>query len=117
MKKIILIILILNFNILNAGGWVSGNELVKYMNENKKLSNGIKNVDTIDALRFNAYVFGVIDVLEDAEYICIPENVNGRQLFAIVIKYIDNNPDKWNKTASYLVETPLLNTFPCKKKK
>ena len=116
MKKIILS-LIITFNILNAGGWVAGNDLVKYMNEAKKVNNGNQNVDWSDALRFHNYVFAVVDVLEDANYICIPNNVKGQQLFAIVIKYIDNHPEEWNKTASYLVETPLLNTFPCKKKK
>jgi len=116
MKKIVLS-LIITFNILNAGGWVAGNNLVKYMSEAKKADNGSQNVDWSDALQFQAYVFGVVDVLEDAGYMCIPSNVKGRQLFAIVMKYIDNHPEEWNKTASYLVETPLLNTFPCKKKK
>jgi len=116
MKKIVLS-LIITFNILNAGGWVSGNNLVKYMNEAKKANNGNQDINWNDAARFNNYIFGVVDVLEDAGYICIPSNVTGRQLFAIVIKYIDNHPEEWNKTASYLVETPLLGTFPCKKKK
>ena len=115
MKRIVLS-LIITFNMLNAN-WVEGNSLVKWMSEAKKADDGNKNVNWSDALQFQTYVFGVVDVLKDAGYICIPSNVKGQQLFAIVMKYIDNHPEEWNKTASYLVETPLLNTFPCKKKK
>ena len=116
MKKIVLSI-IMTFSILNAGGWVSGNRLVQQMNEAKKANIGSQSVNWSDALSFQAYVFGVVDVLDDASYVCIPSNVKGQQIFAIVMKYIDNHPEEWNKTASYLVETPLLKTFPCKKKK
>lgn len=115
MYKIVISVLLTTT--LSAGGWLTGSKLVEYMGEYKKVDNGASKINYNYASNFTNYIFGVADVLEDTEYICIPSNVTGKQIFAIVIKYIDNHPAEWNKTASYLVEKPLLDTFPCKKKK
>ena len=113
MKKIFLV-LILALS-LNAN-WRNGNEFVNDMKESIKFSKD-KSGDLYSALAYHGYVDGVRDTLIDAQYICIPQGVTGGQIYSVIEKFILNNPEKWNNSASYLVETPLLNTFPCKKKK
>lgn len=112
MKKIILgLILTISLN----AEWVAGNKLVNFMKEAKKANAEASNIDYIEANKFKYYLLGVIDTIESAGHTCIPNNVTQGQLMAIVIKYIDNNPDKWNESANKLVWTPLIDKFPCKK--
>ena len=100
---------------LNAG-WKSGNDLVSAMDEYIKSSNGVNHNSYKDS-SYISYVFGVSDTLIDAGYVCYPDNVNVKQILEIVKKFIEDNPKEWNNQASYLVQKPLLDTFPCKKKK
>jgi len=100
---------------LNAS-FTDGNRLVEDMREYKIWSNGKKNVDYGKVMGFMGYVSGVSDSLGGV-LICYPSNVTLGQVNAIVIKYIENNPDKWNQNASFLVSNPLIKTFPCKKTK
>ncbi len=113
MKQIILTLCIAVS--LNAN-WESGNDFVLDMKEYIKDENGAK-ATFYKTMTYRAYIAGVRDTLIDANYICIPNNVNGKQIFEIVKQYVENNPKEWNKSASYLVETPLLDAFPCKTKK
>lgn len=113
MKKIILV-LALTMS-LNAG-WESGSDLIKNMNEYKKYENG-QEFEYVSAGLFSGYISGVRDTLIDAGYICTPSGADGNQIFHIVIKWIENNPEKWNGSAISLIATPLLDAFPCKKKK
>ena len=113
MKKILLSLLV--FVSLNANGWVNGNTLVKWKVEHEK-STEDKSKFYHDVGAYHYYIFGVLDSIEGI-LVCTPNNTNGRQIFAIVSKFINDNPDKWNKSAWNLVYEPLKKTFPCKKKK
>ncbi len=113
MKKIILgLALVITLN----AGWSEGNRFVEYSKEMKKDSDD-KTMKWYKVGHSEGYVAGIRDMLVDLEYICIPNGVTSAQVNAIVLKYIDDNPTKWNKSASFLVWTPLLEAFPCKKKK
>ena len=100
---------------LNAS-FTDGNRLVEDMNEYKIWNNGNKDVSYDKVMGFMGYVSGVSDTLNGI-LICYPKNVTLGQVNAIVIKYIENNPDKWNQSANYLISAPLMKIFPCKKKK
>lgn len=112
--KIIILGLVLAIS-LNAG-WSEGNKFVEYSKEMKKDSND-KTMKWYRVGHAEGYIAGIRDMLIDLEYICVPTGVNGSQIDAIVLKYINDNPTKWNKPASSLVWTPLIDAFPCKKKK
>jgi len=112
MKKIVLI-LILTLSL--QANFKSGNDLVKNKVEYEKPENS-KTISYYEVASYVNYIFGVHDSLEGV-LICTPSNVTGRQIIAIVGKYIDNHPEKWNQPAQYLVVPPLMNAFPCKKKK
>jgi len=112
--KIIFFILIFLIS-LNAG-WDKGNTFVEYTKELKKDTSD-KSVKWLQYGLAGGYVSGIRDMLIDAEYICIPKGVTTMQIDAIVLKYIDENPNKWHESASFLVWTPLIESYPCKKKK
>ncbi len=100
---------------LNAG-WKKGSDLVSEMDEYIKSNNGVKHKSYKD-ISYISYVHGVSDTLADAGYVCYPDNVNVKQILEIVKKFIQDNPKEWNKQASFLVQKPLIDTFPCKNKK
>jgi hypothetical protein len=113
MKKVILGFCL---SISLYGSFTDGNRLVEDMKEYKLWSNGKKDVDYGKVMGFMGYISGASDSVSDI-LICYPQNVTLGQVNAIVIKYIENNPDRWNQNASYLVTNPLMKIFPCKKKK
>lgn len=118
MKKFILLWLVSLIAVSNLQAvWDKGNDLVIKMRENDRAQNGGKNIDYSTANAYIYYISGVVDTMIDASFICIPEGVNNGQIFAIVTKYIKNNPENWNKSASHLVIQPILDAFPCAQEK
>lgn len=69
---------------------------------------------------FDGYTTAVFDTLSRHEIICplsyssIP--IPRQQVLAIAAKYLLNEPEKWNYSASFLIEESFIKTFPCKKK-
>jgi hypothetical protein len=114
MKKIALIVILAIS--LNAN-WYTEKYFIPDMQKHIKCIASKQNCDWNANFSYKYYILGIVDALSDAKYICIPNNVTGRQLFAIVTKYINDNPKSWNKPPNYLVESALLDAFPCKKKK
>lgn len=110
-KNIILSLLFLtiSYPIGANAGFVTGHALVESSKEWKTGEYGYKIAE------YQYYILGVVDSLDDS-LICTPFNVEGVQLFSIVYKYINMNPEKWNNSAFSLVSTPLLEAFPCNKK-
>jgi hypothetical protein len=45
--------------------------------------------------------------------ICHPENVSQGQLRQIVVKFLEENPEKLHLSADSLVVTALIRAFPC----
>lgn len=114
MKKIVLTVIL---TICLNASWYSDKYFISDMQKHIKCIESEENCDWSANFSYEAYINGVADTLTDAKYICIPNNVTGRQLYAVVTKYINDNPKSWNKPANYLVESALIDAFPCKKKK
>jgi hypothetical protein len=112
MKKIIFtVILAISLN----AGWYSEKYFISDMQKHIKCRESDKNCNWNANFSYQYYIYGIVDALSDAKYICISNNVNGRQITAIVTKFINDNPKSWNKSSNYLVESALLDAFPCKK--
>lgn len=71
------------------------------------LSDAIKSGDVV------GYVTGVADVASIQGLICVPSDVSKKQLVAIVKRYFEQNPDKWNQPAPDLVLAALKPNFAC----
>jgi len=114
MKKIILTaVLAITLN----AGWYSEKYFISDIQKHIKCRESDNNCDWSANFSYQYYIFGIADALIDANYICIPNSVNGRQITAIVTKFINDNPKSWNRSSNYLVESALLDAFPCEKKK
>ncbi len=109
MKKVILSIMV-------AISLHAGNPIVDGSKAWEHYDNGNKNFDSFLFGFYAGYILGIKDS-ENNILFCIPSNIEGEQILAIVRKYIKNNPEKWNKGNWNLVFTPLKEAFPCKKKK
>ena len=93
----------------------SGNTLAKLMAEYQKAVRKDKDTDYSDAWKFRAYVIGVHDTASGILF-CPPESVGETQTSSIVAKFMENNPQHWNKPGSTLVTMALSQAFPCAKK-
>lgn len=64
---------------------------------------------------YTGYVDGVVEALWKKS-VCLPEGSTHDQAYAVVAKYLKNNPEKWNMTPYLLVSTSLIEAFPCNRK-
>lgn len=110
MRRRILVLLVCAFaSQASLADFFDGNELKEWMDE--KESDGSRFKSGL----FNGYVSGVVDTGNDILF-CTPEGVTAGQYTAVVIKYMKDNPEKWNQGASVLVIEALKAAFPCAKK-
>ena len=99
MKKILIAILLVSNNAI--AGYVDGN----------KIYNGLLSDKPHESLMAKFYIFGVVDTRFES---CIPDGVQGGQLFDVVKNYLINNPEKRQLSGSYLVELAIKEKFRCK---
>ena len=90
-------------------GFFSANDLHSWLLEKEK-----PNGSQFSSGLFNGYVSGVVD-MGDSVLFCTSSGVTAGQYNAVVAKYINNNPEKWNRNAYFLVVSALEEAFPCKK--
>ena len=110
MKQLItLFIMLCTFSSNSWAGFISGNHLHGWLLE-KENSIGSK----FNSGLFSGYVSGVVD-MGDGILFCTASGVTVGQYGAVVAKYINNNPEKWNISAHLLVVSALEEAFPCKK--
>ena len=94
-------------------GYLSGNELVKFMREYEIADSGGKPESWQHPAAYRYYIVGVADVLLRVDLIKT-ENVTIGQLCAVVTKYLKANPEKWHQSALKLVLDALQEAFPRK---
>lgn len=90
-------------------GFTNGNELQEWLSESEAA-----NESRYHTGLFRGYVSGVVDTGNDILF-CTGSGVTRGQYSAVIAKYIKNNPEKWNKSASSLVIEAMQQAFPCKK--
>lgn len=65
----------------------------------------------------NGYITGVVDasrgIAWDGTRFCEPDIYSDSQLKKIVIKYLNDHPEKLHKAAGSLVQAALYEAFPC----
>ena len=90
----------------------NGQDLVNGWREHQKImNNSPAERDYLSASRFTGYVTGVADALDTIMF-DIPEGTTKDQIVAIVGKYLEANPDKWQFGGSVLVVNALKGAFP-----
>lgn len=60
------------------------------------------------------YITGVYDAEALREKVCIPASGTMKQMAAVVIQALRNNPALWHEPAAFFVSQRLRQVFPCK---
>lgn len=117
MKKhlVILFLICFSFSILNAQQKTAGEYLQIKWNAYQRYSKTFSSIDAYYAGLYEGYLDACFTMFLRAGY-PIPENVTNEQIYAIVGKFVENHPEKWNMTTIELVVTAVQTAFPEKKK-
>ena len=103
MKRFISIAL-LTVSTAASADFYSGNDLLERMQDPARSSIAM------------GYVAGVVD-MGSGEYHCAPPDATLGQIRDMVRNYLINTPANRHMSAAVLVTVPLMNTWPCTKKK
>jgi hypothetical protein len=87
-----------------------GTRLVELMREYEKSETGGKDVLWGNVGRFEGYIMGVCDALDNS--LVLLDRATPAQITAAVAKYLNANPQRWNLPAIELVKLALLDSFP-----
>jgi len=112
-KVIILIFLIFLLCEFSYSQRYKGNDLVKDMKEYEKHERG-EEYSRLSVGEFFGYVIGITSAYDEVFFSTPSDSTNG-QLCAVVEKYLNENPEKWNESALNLVTDALKKAFPKKK--
>jgi len=110
--KIIIGALLISISSIANAGYTDGNELQRWLS-NSETAEDFSYEKAYGTGIFRGYVSGVVDV-GDGRLFCTGKGVTRGQYTAVVIKYIKENPEQWNLSASELVINGLKKAFPCK---
>ena len=73
--------------------------------------------DIVNAAVSFGYVLGVYDALTGVTMFCPPNNVSQGQVVQVVLKFLNQNPEKLHFSADSLVVKALQQAWPCAKTK
>lgn len=91
----------------------NGEDLIKWDDAAKRVISGkpIEN-DESESWAGAGFISGVISANNGIVF-CTKSQVSLRQSYAVVRKYLDDNPDKWKERAGVLINTAMEKSFPC----
>ena len=116
MKIFILLALVFSLTIKRgyAATALSGKELIEQSEHYEKCS---KEYDSKYSLYTGAFIGYVVAIAEcgNGIFFDMPQNSQRKQVFAVVVKYLKNNPSEWHKRGQSLVVDALQEAFPLKK--
>jgi hypothetical protein len=90
--------------------FIPGTRLVELMREYEKSEAGREDVLWGNLGRFEGYIFGVCDALDNS--LVFLDRATPAQVTAAVARYLKANPERWNLPAFDLVKLALLEAFP-----
>jgi hypothetical protein len=95
MRKILLAIFIAYFSTTAHAFYHTGNDLIHFYKEKKKIDASNQNADSFLSGVYGGYVIGVTDALVSRRMICPPQNVPISQVAEIVGKYLEDYPKNY----------------------
>ena len=72
--------------------------------------------DAVNAGKLAGYVAAVADRAIFMKVVCYSSSVTYEQIIAVTKKSIRNDPASWNLPGFLVIQTALVDAFPCKKK-
>jgi len=115
MKKMLLVIalMMMIWQSVYAGEYVSGNEFVNQWKEYKKSDAG-QSYNHFDMGFYLGFVSGV-KVMGARLLFSSPQNATQGQICSVVGKWIDDHPERWADDPVRIVVTALQEAFPLKR--
>lgn len=110
MKKIMTALLLIAALPANAD-FISGTELKKMLDAYTAVSKG-QSRGRLEAGEALGYVSGVWDTNYYVTF-CPGRGVQQSQAIAIVIKFLDERPARWNEPAKALLNEAFVSAYPC----
>jgi hypothetical protein len=117
MKQAILLALLCIHTPIVYADFINGNQLIQFKNDYVSFlqNQNAANFNHIGAGAYMSFINGVSDSSVRHGFLCYPYGATRLQSFAIVAKYLEDNPVMWNMPAVDLVNTALVMAFPCRK--
>jgi hypothetical protein len=121
MKRILLAVVLLGFSSVSFGGFMSGYELLAHAGNCEKYQAGQETEEYNRSCGVGrAYVAGVFDTGHSLterwlfqKHFCKPDDVDRKQLIAVVKKYMGDHPEQMEFTAAGIVYDALTGAYPC----
>jgi len=115
LKKVTTIVYIMFVfsSLIFSTGFLKGNDLVGLMREYEKSKRGEQGANKVSEGIYFGYVMGIVDA-DNGKSISLNASVTAQQLLAIVCKYLNESPEKWDKPAQDIVIEALKKAFPKK---
>jgi len=129
--RIILFFILMLFQV--GASAFDGNKLLSQCSHAKKGFDGkiseLKGVELMSAGQCMGYVSGTLSAYSYFDFLveknplsskykdfypCIPEVATNAQVLRVLIKYLNDNPEKLHEDASLLTTNALIQAFPCK---
>lgn len=107
---ILLMALIFPLAQAHAKELLTGNELVQLMREYEKGERKAKSTDWHKAGQYQGYVMGFYDATWF--FYADLKKIDAGRIAAVVAKFLNKHPEKWNRPAWDLVMEALQETFP-----
>ncbi|MDP1542419.1 MAG: Rap1a/Tai family immunity protein [Polycyclovorans sp.] len=98
---------------------IDGNQLAEWLAGKERYENSAPGSDPLSWFAYQYYVLGVFDAYSVSEKLteqysfCVPDGVTSNQLFDVVAKYLNGNPEHLHIPAGVLVYVSLQKAFPC----
>jgi hypothetical protein len=103
---------------VKADDWqFSGTEIARFAlaYEQGLAAGGVPNPVYPNVTYFQGFVNGVLYADLNRRIFCLPANATMGQAWAVVAKFLRENPAQWSRDPSILVEMALSRAFPCDK--
>jgi hypothetical protein len=107
---IVLISVLLPLGHAHGKELLSGNELVQLMREYEKAERNDRSANWQKAGEFVGYVMGFYDATWF--FYADPQNITPERVAAVVAKFLNQYPDRWNRPAWDLVMEAFQEAFP-----
>lgn len=116
MKKLFFTFLILTSSTVFAGPSITGAKLYEMGQAAERLEQkSAAGDDLANMMMMSAYLWGVHDLASGISFCLGGTNPAGPQGRAIVMKYLQENPERWNESGALLAAEAFNRAFPCKK--
>ena len=134
MPKILIIPLVLCFSALawtqNESGKQDGNKLLEYCGQAVKSEEPHTPAEHFGTAWCLGYIYGFVDGFDALaiasakdetdydrlrkSYVCYPKDVTAGQTARVLVKFLNDHPERLHQSASVLMLEAVQNAFPCR---